>query len=117
MTTIKKTNNFVEVEVRPQEPEEGDYNPEESTFYFKCNKCHLPAQATNGHLILTDPKDPMGDPKGFEVDYLFCHRCDILEDMKDVEFNTQIFYVESKEAAPADKSMFTRKIRDKLFIS
>lgn len=112
-----KTNTFVEVEMRGKE---GEHKAEDSTFYFKCNSCHLPAQATNGHLILKDPKDPMGDPKGFEVDYLFCHRCDVLVEMKDeegkdVEFDKQIFYSEGKAPEAADKSAFTKRIREELF--
>lgn len=107
-----KTDKFIEMEIRGKE---GEHKPGDSTFYFKCVGCHLPGQATNGHLILKDPKDPMGDPKGFEVDYLFCHRCDVLVDMKDVEFDTQIIYTEALEASPQDKAAFTRKIRNTLF--
>ena len=53
--------------------------------WFVCVKCNGVALATNGALLLPKPGDPMGLQgwKQVDVNFLYCHNCDILENMDD----------------------------------
>lgn len=66
-----KTSKFLEVKAQ-------------DLFYFECTTCKGQALAANGALLLPAPNDPMGllGLKKHDVDFLYCHDCDILENMK-----------------------------------
>lgn len=58
---------------------------EEVSFVNLCKKCNGTALGTQGALILKNPFDFLSAPKKYDVDYLFCATCDILENVKDVK--------------------------------
>ena len=103
--------NFVEVETR----ETADADPADSTFCFKCVECHSVALATNGSMVLRDPMEPMSDQKQYFVDYLYCWKCKILENMKDKEFNKQVVIISATQPPKDAKNEFTRKIIEDIF--
>lgn len=125
--TIVET--FVKVEIRNPEPvfdptkekvEETDTDskvlPEEpSIFYFQCTSCYGTALATNGTQLLKDPMDPMGDIKKYDVDYLFCPKCDVLENMKGKTFKNLVFVQKVDSDTPENKAFMAKKIRQDIF--
>jgi len=108
MTT---STNFIEVETK----ETVDADPAESKFHYACVKCSSVALATNGSMVLRPPMEPMADQKQYFVDYLYCGKCDILENAKDMEFNKQVCIRDPEQPSEEARRKFTKRIIDDIF--
>jgi hypothetical protein len=78
------TDKFLKVNMKSQILEEGEEGEEVSEInFYKCKECESISVACNSSLYLQNPKAIWEPAKSYFVDYLFCPKCKILENMKD----------------------------------
>lgn len=114
VTSVEVTvlaDNFVEVETREHE----DSDQDNSSFYFKCKCCQVVAMATNGSIFVKDPAIPAAEYKSVFINYLYCWKCDTLENMELKVCESEVIILNLPMPPDGSETVFNKRIRNNIF--